>query len=141
MNCPRNQVSASDASNKLLAVLTGLGKHSSPDWGHHFREEAMIPKDWGPSLGNRRASEAMTSDRRSIGSKLQEEESLQQATHSERGKRQGRAKHLAATKYQAGAVDLVIVNGRPGGWFGHEESIIEQDVWRPKHDADATNGQ
>ena len=112
MDRPRNQVSASDASrNKLLAVLTGLGKRFSPDWGHCFREETTIPKDWGPSLGNRRASEAMTSDRRSIGPKLQEEESLQQATHSERGKRQGRAKHLAATKYQAGAADLVTVNG------------------------------
>ena len=72
----------------------------------------MIPKDWGPSLGNRRATEAMTSDRRSIGPKLQEEESLRQATHSEKvGKGQGRAKHLAATKCQAGAADLVIVNG------------------------------
>ena len=110
MDHPRNQVSASDASrNKLFAVLTGLGKHSSPDWGHHFREEATIPKDWGPSLG---ASQAMTSDRSSIGPKLQEEESLLQATHSESGgKGQGRAKHLAAIKHQAGAADLVIVNG------------------------------
>ena len=53
----------------------------------------------------------MTSDRSSIGPKLQEEESLQQATHSEEGKGQGRAKHLAAIECQAGAADLVIVNG------------------------------
>ena len=53
----------------------------------------------------------MASDRRSIGPKLQEKESLQHATHSERGKGQGRAKYLAAIKYQAGAADLVIVNG------------------------------
>ena len=53
----------------------------------------------------------MTSDRSLISPKLQEEESLQQATHSERGKGQGRAMHLAATKYQTGAADLVIVNG------------------------------
>ena len=53
----------------------------------------------------------MTSDRSSIGPKLQEEESLLQATHSERGKGQGRAKRLAATKYQAGAADLMSVNG------------------------------
>ena len=112
MDHTRNQVSASDASrNKPLAVLTGLGKRFSLDWGHRFREETAIPKDWGPSLGNRRASQAMVSDRSSIGPKLQEEESLQQATHSERGKGQGRAKHIAATKYQAGAADLVIVSG------------------------------
>ena len=93
MDYPSNQVSASDASrNKLLAVLTGLGKRFPPDWGHHFREETTIPKDWGPSLGNRRASEAMTSDQRSINPRLQEEKSLLQATHSERGKGQGRAK-------------------------------------------------
>ena len=53
----------------------------------------------------------MTSDRSSIGPKLQEEESLQQAIHSEGGKGQRRAMHLAAMKYQAGAADLVIVNG------------------------------
>jgi len=60
----------------------------------------------GPNL-----QEAMASDRRSIGANLREEESLQQATHSEEGKGQGRAKHLAAIKCQAGAADLVIVNG------------------------------
>ena len=90
----------------------------SLDWGSVFHqigdttlEETTIPKDWGPGLGNRRASQAMTSDQSSIGPKLQEEESLQQATHSEKGKEQGRAEHLAAIKYQAGAADLVIVNG------------------------------
>ena len=90
---------------------TELGNLFPPDWGHHFREETTIPKDWGLSLGNRRTSQAMTSDRSSIGPRLQEE-SLLQATHSEKvGKGQGRAKHLAATKCQASAADLVIVNG------------------------------
>ena len=60
----------------------------------------------GPNL-----QEAMASDRRSIGANLREEKSLPQATHSEEGQGQGRAKHLAAIKCQAGAADLVIVNG------------------------------
>ena len=112
MDHPRNQVSASDASrNKLFAVLTGLGKHSSPDWGHHFREEATIPKDWGPSLGNRRASQAMTViEVRSALNFKRKKVSYKRLTRKG-GKGQGRAKHLAATKYQAGAADLMIVNG------------------------------
>ena len=89
--------------------------HFSQDWGNVFhwigdrvREETTIPKDWGPSLGNRRASQAMASDRRPIGPNLQEEGYRQQATHLERGKGQGKVKHLA---YQADAAYLGIVNG------------------------------
>ena len=79
----------------------------SPDWGsilHRIGDTTFERRQRFPKTGDR--------DRSSIGPKLQEEESLLQATHSERGgKGQGRAKHLAATKFQAGAADLVIVNG------------------------------
>ena len=51
MDCPRNQVSASDASrNKPLAVLTGLGKRFSPDWTPLSRGDDDSQR-LGPSWG------------------------------------------------------------------------------------------